>query len=205
MTRAKPMQEFIQKDVERFARYSMPEPMSGCWLWSAHADAKGYGYMRIGNTKVGRGIVSTHRFSYTLHKGAIPDGLVIDHLCRNPNCCNPDHLEPVTSVENVMRGEGFAARKARQTVCHKGHEFTHENTYVNRRGHRVCRACMREHERVRYARDRQRDRVKVVPQCGTRGGYTSGCRCSDCKAFNTARCRGQKMKKLNSGLPGISD
>jgi hypothetical protein len=71
--------------------------------------------------------------------------LVLDHLCRNRRCVNPEHLEIVTSVENVMRGEGFGPKNAAKTHCDKGHEFTPENTYIRTRaqGGRECRACIR--------------------------------------------------------------
>jgi hypothetical protein len=76
------------------------------------------------------------------------EGLVIDHLCRVPLCVNPEHLEPVTLRENILRGESLSARRARQTHCKHGHEFTAANTYVTVKGQRYCRAC----DRIRHRR-----------------------------------------------------
>lgn len=68
---------------------------TGCWIWRAGMGAAGYG---MNNSR------AAHRVMYERHKGPIPDGLVLDHLCRNPPCVNPDHLEPVTPGENTRRG-----------------------------------------------------------------------------------------------------
>jgi hypothetical protein len=109
-----------------------------CWPWTG-AQSGGYGnFWRGGST--GR----AHRFSYELMVGAIPKGLTLDHLCRNRACVRPDHLEPVTNRENIMRGEGVTARRARRTHCPKGHPFSGDNLYVTPAGVRHCRACRKE-------------------------------------------------------------
>lgn len=108
---------------------------STCWWWlDPCVISIGYGQLWIGRS------VYAHRFSYELHKGPIPNGMTIDHLCKNPACVNPDHLEVVTMRENLLRGEGPAGKHARQTHCKRGHAFTPENTYTTT-GHRVCRTC----------------------------------------------------------------
>ena len=124
---------------------------SGCWLWTSSRRTNGYGEMAAwGKNRL------AHRVMYELLIGPIPDGLVLDHLCRTPACVNPDHLEAVTERENILRGSGAAAANARKTHCIHGHEFTEENTkrfrMPNGRLGRACRTCIRADDRARRAR-----------------------------------------------------
>lgn len=112
-----------------------------CWLWTARRDHGGYGQFFIHQSGKTKGL-GAHRFAYEQIEGLIPEGLVLDHLCRNPPCVNPSHLEPVAQRENVLRGESLFARRAAQTRCKHGHEFTAENTHVRVNGTRQCRTCM---------------------------------------------------------------
>ena len=117
-----------------------------CWLWTRAISNNGYGVIGglPGETKY------AHRIAYQMVKGSIPEGLELDHLCRNRACVNPNHLEPVTTKENVHRGFSPAGIQSRLIVCQKGHPLDRQNTYVSPQGRRMCRACsymrsMKEH------------------------------------------------------------
>ncbi len=107
-----------------------------CWNYTGGKDRDGYGRTCI-NGRRGR----AHRMVDEALVGPIPEGVVIDHLCRNRSCLNPDHMEPVTNSENVKRGQNVVAINAKKTHCPKGHPYSGENLYVCPRGWRQCRAC----------------------------------------------------------------
>jgi len=73
---------------------------NGCWVWQKQINNKGYGIAY----KKGSGMTYAHRVYYERHRGPIPENMVIDHLCRNTACVNPDHMEVVTQTENIQRG-----------------------------------------------------------------------------------------------------
>lgn len=116
----------------------------GCWLWTASAHSWGHGQFQTGTT-----MALAHRWFYSQVVGPVPADLDLDHLCRNPRCVNPDHLEPVTRRVNTLRGNGPTAVNARKTHCHRGHEFASDNLYIRPNGKRECRACARVRDRVR--------------------------------------------------------
>jgi hypothetical protein len=127
---------------------------SGCWEWTGTRMVYGHGRTWYrGKRRL------AHRAVYELLVGPVPDGLVLDHLCRNPPCVNPAHVEPVTDRENILRGVGPPAQNARKTHCHNGHPFDEANT-ITRPDGRECRECQREASR-RYRR-RQRDLAKIL-------------------------------------------
>jgi HNH endonuclease len=116
-----------------------------CVEWSGYRDRQGYGRIRVdGESRL------VHRVAWQLFVGGIPDGLTLDHLCRNHACWRPGHLEPVTLAENKARGESPAVLNARKTHCARGHEYTPENTIYLSRGGRVCRECNRQRQAARY-------------------------------------------------------
>lgn len=134
---------------------------NGCWMWQG-ARTVGYGMM-WGGADVGRSLLA-HRVSYEMHIGPIPDGMQLDHLCRNPGCVNPNHLEPVTGAENVRRGlSGW--RNKQKTHCDHGHEFTEENTYIYAtNGKRRCKTCARRWDRE----FKDRARSSILPSSAAR-------------------------------------
>jgi hypothetical protein len=132
-----------------------------CWIWTGLLGDGGYGRAYDPGTQR---TVAAHRASYEAFIGPIPDGLVIDHLCRNRACVNPTHLEPVTQRVNVLRGEGPTAERARRTHCKEGHPLSGDNLYIHpTRGHRSCKACQAANRRDRAAG------LKKTPPCSVGG------------------------------------
>ena len=119
----------------------------GCWLFTGHCDPQGYGRIHSG----GRGtpVVYPHRLVYERLVGPIPEGLTLDHLCRVRRCCQPAHLEPVTVMENIYRGQNAYIRAGLAGTCLKGHT---DDFYTSPAGKRQCRTCRRERQRSRAGR-----------------------------------------------------
>jgi len=127
----------------------------GCWLWKAAIGDDGYGRFNLS----GGGQIMAHRMAYKLVKGEIPEGLVIDHVCRNRGCVNPWHLEAVSQLENLLRCPGWPGHR---THCARGHKFTESNTWLwtDKRGRvaRYCKACWAvRHEIARKKKRRPAD------------------------------------------------
>lgn len=118
---------------------------NGCWVWPL-LRRDGYGQTCVGID--GRTERFPHRVAWFLFRGSLPPtGMQLDHTCRVRACVNPDHLEVVTPLVNIMRSSGVTAENARKTHCHKGHEFTPENTiidYPKGKRRRTCRSCGRD-------------------------------------------------------------
>ena len=120
-----------------------------CWVWKGTILKKGYGrIMRFGKQ------LHAHRMVWELLVGPLTSDEVLDHLCRNRACVNPNHLEPVGNKDNVLRGEGPTAQNARKTHCPQGHPYDETNTYRIRTGGRACRTCARIRTRERRERSR---------------------------------------------------
>lgn len=119
----------------------------GCWQWVGAKNNHGYGRVRLGGGD--DSAMYAHRAAYMAFWGPIPEGLQLDHLCRNRSCCNPDHLEPVTPAENSRRGLA-----GRQSHCQRGHELTDDNVKVTAHGCRSCRQCARDRDRARFLANR---------------------------------------------------
>jgi hypothetical protein len=128
----------LRTPAQRFwAKVDRDHP-SGCWLWTASTDPAGYG--RFSTNEIALPSTLAHRIAYTWIEGEIPEGLVLDHLCRTPACVNPAHLDPVSHGENTRRGVRWNSHK---TKCKHGHPFDEANTYVHANGKRSCRICRR--------------------------------------------------------------
>lgn len=132
--------------AERLLGHVIHDEATGCWNYKGTVNGSGYGSAHINGTRQ-----TWHRACWIAFVGEIPDGLELDHLCKNRRCGNPAHLELVTRRENLLRGDGWAGRNARKTHCPKGHEYTEANTSWYR-GQRKCRKCHAARERARKQR-----------------------------------------------------
>jgi hypothetical protein len=125
-------QRKVRSPEQRF--WQKVEKTAFCWNWTGAKDRKGYGCFYAGS---GIGMVLAHRYAF----GARPEDMELDHLCRNPSCVNPSHLEFVTPRENMIRGYSIAAMNLRKTHCKRGHPLNGRNLYIPKKGHRRCRIC----------------------------------------------------------------
>ena len=136
---------------ERFDARWVPEPNTGCWLWTGAIIPNGYG---VGPSVGGSHLA--HRVGWTLYRGPIPEGMYIDHLCRVRSCVNPDHLRPVTPKQNSLENsESRPSKNARKAQCPKGHPYSGENLWIRYQAgkpSRHCRACTRAQKRDRWRR-----------------------------------------------------
>jgi hypothetical protein len=121
---------------------------SDCWLWTGAKNSWGYGNVTVSKRQWG-----AHRLSYRNLVGPIPHGMELDHLCRQPSCVRPDHLEVVERATNNIRSNSISAINGRAQVCKAGHPFDEHNTYrrPDRQG-RDCRACRRRRKKEQRAR-----------------------------------------------------
>ncbi len=128
-----------------------------CWIWTGSTAGKpGHMYGRL---RMDGALVYTHRTVWEGLVGPIPDGLEIDHLCRVTLCCNPEHMEPVTHRENMLRSKAWVVATRRNLSlrdagwCGSGrHQWIEANIWVAGNGTRRCRLCKQEYERLQYHR-----------------------------------------------------
>lgn len=125
-----------------------------CWEYKGVPNSRGYC-----NIKVKGHTIGAHIVVYEALVGNVPEGLELDHLCRNTICVNPDHLEPVTHRENLLRSPTFVGKvTGARTHCSRGHRFTEENTRERTDGGgRACRTCQRENQRNHRAKKEPTD------------------------------------------------
>ena len=141
------VQERFDAKVNKNGPIARNRPDLGrCWDWLGRPDAKGYGNLRAdGRTR------KAHGWAWESKNGPVPEGLELDHFaCDRRICANPDHVRPVTHLENMQRGA-----HALKTHCPQGHLYSPENTYLWTDGTwnmRYCRACQSARNKARYAK-----------------------------------------------------
>lgn len=135
---------------------------NSCLIWTGAKNNSGYGQIRVNGTTT-----YTHRLAYEVFVGPIPEGLHLDHLCRNRACCNPHHLEPVTSGENTRRGE-----PANRTHCPEGHPYDEANTRIRERIDQKSKTPVRTRECRECALIRQRQKHAERTHCNEGHPYT---------------------------------
>jgi hypothetical protein len=151
--------KFNINQITRMAKSYTISSTTGCWEWNKSLSKQGYGTFTANNKRY-----RAHRATYMALVGDIPEGLVLDHLCRNTRCVNPEHLEPVTQRENVLRGVGPAAQNAGKSHCPRNHALVDANLIpaLARKGGRACRACDVAARKARHQGLKGQAREKLI-------------------------------------------
>jgi len=142
---------YFERFKSRF--WKRVQKSDGCWSWTGRILNGGYG-----QTSFMQREMQAHRAAFILSGKIIPHGLQLDHLCRNRRCVNPDHLEPVTSRINTLRGTGPSAQHAKKTHCPKGHPYSHLDSY----GRRVCELCIKPQKIIAQRKRREAARAATA-------------------------------------------
>jgi hypothetical protein len=138
--------------AEKFWARVGTDPLSSCRPWTRAKNAQGYGVLMCGHREDGKPqLALAHRVAFELANGPAPAEMVLDHLCRNRACVNPQHLEPVDHRTNILRGASPVFDAIRTGHCIRGHEFTPENTIDRGPRRRGCRSCAAIRQAARRA------------------------------------------------------
>lgn len=135
----------LSAELRFFLKIEGDAGFNKCWDWRGVRDREGYGFFTP-NYRNSHSPVRAHRWSWEHFNGELPDGLVLDHLCRNKSCVNPWHLDPVTPYENTRRARWANGR------CQRGHDMSLPGAFKYRKNDRTCRTCLREGQRANYLR-----------------------------------------------------
>lgn len=189
---------------ERFHSKYEIDPVTGCWNWTAARGDHGYGTIGETVAPMKRKTLLAHRLSYEMHKGPIPEGLVVDHICNNRGCVNPDHLQAITNLENINRSPSPEVQRRLANRCIRGHDLTDpEILYIRPdTGRRQCKAC------ILIRDEAARRRAGIMPrklgvECGTYSGAIAHYRrkepvCDPCKAAHAEYRRDYQRRKQAS-------
>lgn len=147
---AKEIPQLTDKFLKKFKSFICVNDENGCHEWMG-AICLGYGIVRVA-LKPGSRSFRAHRISYFIHNGSISTSMVIDHICRNKRCVNPNHLREVTcQINSIENSDGVVFNNHKKYYCKRGHPFDLNNTRVVKKG-RACREC----ERIRKKEYRAR-------------------------------------------------
>jgi hypothetical protein len=137
----------MQTLLEKFEARFIPEPMSGCWIWTAGCNGDGYGCIYDLDGRA----CSAHRVAWELFSGPIPEGIEVLHHCDNRPCVNWQHLFLGTQLDNIVdmvskgrqrsNGQKISMTRRAKTHCKRGHELSGYNLITAKDGHRNCRTC----------------------------------------------------------------